>query len=147
MHAMQINLLSLGEGEYCLSKDVDVSLWLDYRASVSEEPPLREAWDFVIINGKLHNEFDAFKKAEIPLWTNYVEINPLLEYYYSHQIKCDLRSIDMGRPTCSSLALTYMTFVSGSTNRERLSSSMDYQSFSSEVSIYMQFVRIYRQSV
>ena len=65
MHAMQINLLSLGEGEYCLSKDVDVSLWLDYRASVSEEPPLREAWDFVIINGKLHNEFDAFKKAEI----------------------------------------------------------------------------------
>ncbi len=108
---MQMNLLSLGEGEYCLSKDVDVSLWLDYsyiyRASVSKEPPLREAWDFVIINGKLHDEFDAFKKAEVPLGTNYVD--PLLEYYCSHQIKCELKKLithRYGRPTCSSLVPT-----------------------------------------
>ncbi len=45
--------------------------------------PLREAWDFVMASCIM--SLMPSRKQKYPLWTNYVEINPLLEYY-SHQI-------------------------------------------------------------
>ncbi len=41
-----------------------MALWLQCRKSMSE-PSLVEAFDFVIVNAELHENFDAFKKAEV----------------------------------------------------------------------------------
>ena len=49
----------LDSGEYGLSKDVDVALWIEARA-FRNEPPLQEVFDFVIVNKHLHSEFDLF---------------------------------------------------------------------------------------
>ena len=48
--------------KYCLSKDLDVALWLDYRA-FHKEPLITDIHDFVVINSQLHDQFDLFKKA------------------------------------------------------------------------------------
>lgn len=37
--------------------------------------------DFVIVNSKLHAEFDSFKKKEVDPSLSYIEINPLVEFY------------------------------------------------------------------
>ena len=42
------------DGDYALSKDIDVALWKDYRAYHNEQP-LRVAMDFVVVNDRLHN--------------------------------------------------------------------------------------------
>lgn len=54
--------LRLKEGEYALSKDITVCLWLEYR-SLNGSPPLRDVsgGDFVIVNEELHGEFDEFR--------------------------------------------------------------------------------------
>eukprot|EP00731_Ephydatia_muelleri_P015573 Em0008g1293a len=54
--------LRLKEGEYALSKDITVCLWLEYR-SLNGRTPLRDVsgGDFVIINEELHGEFDEFR--------------------------------------------------------------------------------------
>ena len=65
---MQLNYLynftqkRLKEGEYALSKDIVVCLWLEYR-SLSGSTPLRvvSGGDFVIVNEELHEEFDEFR--------------------------------------------------------------------------------------
>ena len=36
------------DGDYALSKDIDVALWKDYRAYHTEQP-LRVAMDFVVV--------------------------------------------------------------------------------------------------
>lgn len=46
-----------------MSKDVDVSLWLESRA-FQNKLPLSEVSDFVLVNSTLHAEFDKFKKEE-----------------------------------------------------------------------------------
>eukprot|EP00731_Ephydatia_muelleri_P013136 Em0007g446a len=54
--------LRLKEGEYALSKDITVCLWLEYR-SLNGSTPLRDVsgGDFVIVNEELHREFDEFR--------------------------------------------------------------------------------------
>ncbi|KAL5481694.1 hypothetical protein EMCRGX_G021920 [Ephydatia muelleri] len=54
--------LRLKEGEYALSKDITVCLWLEYR-SLNGSTPLRDVsgGDFVIVNEELHGEFDEFR--------------------------------------------------------------------------------------
>ncbi|KAL5471118.1 hypothetical protein EMCRGX_G029199 [Ephydatia muelleri] len=54
--------LKLKEGEYALSKDITVCLWLEYR-SLNGSTPLRDVsgGDFVIVNEELHGEFDEFR--------------------------------------------------------------------------------------
>ena len=70
--------LKCGVGEYGLSKDVDVAMWLQYR-EFHNQSPLREVCNFVIVNELLHQQFDAFKKREIfPPYTIYLETNELL---------------------------------------------------------------------
>ena len=62
------------DGDYALSKDIDVSLWKDYRAYHNEQP-LRVARDFVVVNDHLHNQFDEFKKIEVKCSYNYLKLN------------------------------------------------------------------------
>ena len=67
-------------GDYALSKDVNVALWLDCRASRGD-PPLTDVGDFVIINSQLHDEFDQFKKAETKAGCTIIHMNELLQFY------------------------------------------------------------------
>ena len=66
--------------EYCLSKDLDVALWLDYRA-FHKEPLLTDIHDFVVINSQLHDQFDLFKKFEVKKSYSLVPISELLVFY------------------------------------------------------------------
>ena len=54
--------LRLMEGEYALSKDIAICLWLEYR-SLNGSTQLRDVsgGDFVIVNEELHGEFDEFR--------------------------------------------------------------------------------------
>ena len=63
-----------------MSKDVDVAFWLDNRA-FCQQPPVKDVVDFVIVNSKLHAEFDSFKKKEVDPSLSYVEVIPLVEFY------------------------------------------------------------------
>ena len=71
------------EGEYALSKDVDVALWLDYR-KFSNLPTLRESDDFLIVNCHSHSEFDQFKNSAVTPSISYLKMNSLLELYLTH---------------------------------------------------------------
>lgn len=70
------------KGEFALNKDVDVQLWIDYRAH-NRLPPLIETLDsFVIVTTELFEEFGEFKKNEaIPKNFSWIEINELLSYW------------------------------------------------------------------
>ena len=57
-----------GPEEYALSKDLDVALWIDFRA-FHGKPELVNVIDFVIVNSHLHDEFDQFKKAEATVYS------------------------------------------------------------------------------
>ena len=72
------------DGDYALSKDIDVALWQDYRAHCNMEP-VKDAVDFVIVNNMLHDEF---KRAEISIYS-YLRINELLKFYLG--CNCHLR--------------------------------------------------------
>ena len=52
----QEKTLHLQKDEFALSKDLTVSLWIDYRMYFGESPIIREVCggDFVIINDDLH---------------------------------------------------------------------------------------------
>ena len=76
---MQLSYLFKEEGDFALSKDVDVAMWQDYRA-FSGLDPVTDAVDFVVINSRLHVELDEFKK-EIPQNMSYLKINKLLQLY------------------------------------------------------------------
>ena len=69
------------EGEYGLSINVDVALWLDSRAH-NGMSPLRKAHNFVVIDSTLHDEFDAFKKAEVDPEYSLLPVCELLEFWY-----------------------------------------------------------------
>ena len=60
----QLSYLFEEDDDHGLSKDVDVALWQDYRAHHNMQP-VRDALDFIIVNDKLHDEFDEFKRVEI----------------------------------------------------------------------------------
>ena len=68
--------------EYPLSKDLDVALWLDYRTCHGESQ-LVDVIDFVIVNSDLHEQFDLFKKDEVPPNYGFVRMVELLEFYES----------------------------------------------------------------
>ena len=68
------------DGDYALSKDIDVALWNYYRAYHNEQP-LKVAMDFVVVNDRLHNQFDEFKKIEVKCCYSYLKLNELLELY------------------------------------------------------------------
>ena len=55
----QDTMLDFQQGEYALSKNLDVSLWIEYRAYYGKAP-LKEVLGghFVIVNEHLHNKFD-----------------------------------------------------------------------------------------
>ena len=72
------------EKEYGLSIDVDVALWLDYHA-YHQKPPLRDAFDFVIVDEALHQEFDEFKKKETSPDISDLRLVELLQLWCSTQ--------------------------------------------------------------
>ena len=63
-----------------MSKDVDVSLWVESR-NFNNEPPLREILDFVIVTRSLHAQFDEFKKKETQFDYSILPLNELLEFW------------------------------------------------------------------
>ena len=77
---LQLSYLLEEDDDHALSKDVDVALWQDYRPH-SILQPVRDAIDFIILNHKLYNEFDEFKKAEIESIYSYLRLNKLLKLY------------------------------------------------------------------
>lgn len=88
----QLSYLYENEDEYALSKDVDVSFWQDYRA-FNGEKPVRDVKDFVIVNNELHEEFDTFKKSEVPRRTSFIETNPLLQLYCQEKCYQDIPTV------------------------------------------------------
>jgi hypothetical protein len=69
-----------GPDDYALSKDLDVALWLDFR-KFHGKPELVDAVDFVIVNSRLHDEFDEFKKAEVDPSYDLLPVVELLLFY------------------------------------------------------------------
>ena len=61
---MQLSALLVEKGEYGLNIDTDVALWLDSR-EFENKPTLRQTCGFVIVNSKLHDEFDHFKERNM----------------------------------------------------------------------------------
>ena len=87
-------------GEYGLSKDVDVAMWLHFR-DYHHKHPLKEVGNFVIVDELLHQDFDAFKRKKIsPPYTNYLESNELLSFW---------RAL----PTVRKFGHNYITLTSG----------------------------------
>lgn len=77
---LQLSYLFEEDMDRALSKDVDVALWQDYRTHRNMQP-VRDELDFVIVNDKLHDEFDEFKRAEIESIYSYLRLNELLKLY------------------------------------------------------------------
>ena len=71
-------------GEYALSKDLNVALWLDYR-SFNKEKLLKEVYDgdFLIIDEQLHAQFDEFKQKFVPANHSMVRKLNLIDHYLS----------------------------------------------------------------
>ena len=57
----QKKTLHLQKAEFALSKDLTVSLWIDYRIYFGESPIISEVCggDFVIINDDFNDEFNS----------------------------------------------------------------------------------------
>ena len=62
IYSLQNAELDLQQEEYALSKDIDVSLWIDFREFYGTFP-LQEVLggNFVVVNENLHAEFAEFK--------------------------------------------------------------------------------------
>ena len=60
-----------------MSKDVGTAFWLDSRP-FHQQPPVTDVIDFVIVNNKLHAEFDSFKKKGVYPSLRHREVNPLV---------------------------------------------------------------------
>ena len=76
----------LDPGEYGLSKDVDVAQWIEYRNyNKINEAPLREVFDFVVVNTSLHAEFDEFKRKETHHHYSILLANELLAYWNTYK--------------------------------------------------------------
>ncbi len=87
MHSFQLRTRT---EEYGLSKDVDVSLWLDYRA-YHRRPTLRESHGFVIVDPDLHKQYEEFRA------TNAVSIVSLLPQNELLQIWCKTQKLSSVR--------------------------------------------------
>lgn len=77
--------MSLKKGEFALSEDVDVRVWLDCRA-YNQLPPLPRVHNncFVVMDEDLMTEFEKFKKSFRPNSANpisWIEVNELIEYW------------------------------------------------------------------
>ena len=72
----------VSDGEYGLSKDLDVVLWNAHR-QFHEKSPLKNVTDFVIVDAVLHKEFDSFKASTVQQGSSFVPINELLSLYCS----------------------------------------------------------------
>ena len=73
----------LQSGEYGLSIDTDVSLWLESR-EFNNKPPLRTVYDFVIVNSSLHSEFDEFKSEMTHREYSILPTNTLLIFWNAY---------------------------------------------------------------
>jgi hypothetical protein len=71
-------------GEFALSKDVDVSLWLESRA-FSNQPALQEVQDFVVVNHSLLKEFKEFQSSRIDPEFSYLPAVDLLQLWIAAQ--------------------------------------------------------------
>ena len=85
LHSCMDNFLQFSSyltepGEYGLSKDLDVALWLDYR-EFHKEPSLPDVYNFVLVNSQLRNQFDIFRKAEVKPSHSLVPVAELLRFY------------------------------------------------------------------
>ena len=78
-----LSYLCKNNEDHALSKDTDVALWQDYRAYHSMQP-FTDAVDFVIVNFKLHGEFDKFKKDHIEHGSSYLKVNEFLQFFIDH---------------------------------------------------------------
>ena len=70
-------MLDFQQGEYALSKNLDVSLWIEYGAYYSNAP-VKEVFGghFVIVNEHLYYKFDKFKMKlyfTFPVHTNWLK--------------------------------------------------------------------------
>ena len=74
----------LSPGEYGLSIDTDVALWIESR-TFSKKPPLRELIDFIIVNKSPHDKFDEFKRRETHREYSILSINNLLQHWNSYE--------------------------------------------------------------
>lgn len=74
--------------EYALSRDLDVALWQQCRR-VGGKPELDDLIDFVVVTAELHDDLDAFKRAEIKLGYSFVPVCELLLVFCQQQ--SDLR--------------------------------------------------------
>ena len=74
--------------EYLLSNDLDVTLWNDFRI-YNGETPLRTVYggDYVVVNTKLHNMFDDFKRNQSSLLNrgSLISCNALMDTYKNTQ--------------------------------------------------------------
>lgn len=78
--------ITLSEGEFALSKDVDVQLWLDSRA-YQKLQPLKYAYnneDFILMNNKLMKEFENFKKQSTTPAISLIEVNELIAFWIKY---------------------------------------------------------------
>ena len=80
--------------EYCLSKDVDVSLWLDYRA-YHQMPTLREIVGFVIVDASLHKEYEEFRATNAVSDISFLPQNELLQCWCRSQKLSSTRRVQM----------------------------------------------------
>ena len=78
-----LSYLYKNDGDHALSKDTDVALWQDYRAYHGMQP-FTDAVDFVIVDFKLHDEFDKFKKDHIEHGSSYLKVNEFLQFFIDH---------------------------------------------------------------
>ena len=77
----------LKPGEYGLSEDLDVALWLDCRA-LQCDTPVPEIQDFVIIDSQLHDQFDLFKKSNVRESYSLIPLCNLLTFHCHSGCKC-----------------------------------------------------------
>ena len=70
--------------EYGLSKDVDVSLWLDYRA-YHQKSTLSESAGFVIVDTDLHKEYEEFRAKNAVSDVSFLPQNDLLHCWCTTQ--------------------------------------------------------------
>lgn len=56
---------------------MDVAFWLQCR-EFHGKPAVTDAIDFVIVDGELHNDFDAFKRQEVKPSYSWVPVSELL---------------------------------------------------------------------
>lgn len=81
--AIQLSSHFKSPDEYAHYIDARVALWLDSRA-YNNQPPLRKAFNFVLITPKLQREFDAFREKTDTPECSFFSLVGLLDYWNRH---------------------------------------------------------------